>query len=453
MAGCSDELCCPARAWLVLLALGSWALLCVLDLSAARWSEQVEDSEEDYFRWLSHGVSLAVLAVAAIALLAAGLWPRMGSETAKVATPCSGVVVHRLVPVEAQRCFALALHGTLVACALGWVALQLVAGRQPQVWIGLSTLYTLVSLAVAHRVMRPPTSPGLGWVDGVVTSSPMSGSPNHKQKGDALEDSFSDGADASPVVAVKTCHSGYTGSSSPFLLGDECIGKHGGSSGSSPRVAGDGLPDSYSVRVNITSNARLDRWRPLFKDATFGGSLPSRTPLGGSRDDILAGTLLTTQVDPSGFVGGVAANDFCFAAPTRPVDPPPPEEVQPPIDAAEAARKASLRLSLQSRPDIPGAAEVSRQSSESGLSDGSESQGASNVGPLGNNEEETTTCPAAEPSEAETRLLGEASQEKESAASSATFEPSARFESHSSCALEDHSLNRVPNQEPHALEQ
>ncbi|CAE8600359.1 unnamed protein product [Polarella glacialis] len=171
-----------AAKWtLTALALASWALMCILDLSGLWWQANSSIVPEDHSRcWLSRGLALGVLAAAILATalqrlrpcrrrgaLADGkgpesfvmeAWsPRPGAEAQSLERPgassrglerpgssSGGITSHRLALV--------ATHWCLLCGATAWLALHAANGDAPQVAAGAVALVALLILALGTAV-------------------------------------------------------------------------------------------------------------------------------------------------------------------------------------------------------------------------------------------------------------------------------------------------------------
>mmetsp|Transcript_68920 Transcript_68920/g.121830 ORF Transcript_68920/g.121830 Transcript_68920/m.121830 type:complete len:614 (-) Transcript_68920:220-2061(-) len=214
------------------LALGSWSLLILLDLAAD--ATNGDDFPED--RWMSFGTSLGVLAVAFLLLLMSRLQVLLGWRRRKKRTVGLSSVVP-MVQEDLQEeqgsekgselLWHLAIHGMLVVGALCWLLLNALQQDTEQVWRGLNTLYCLISLAC------------IGAWPGSGSGGPMA---DIDEKVRLVQDEPS-----SPKPSKSLGSKSSFGQSSPSLA----------------------VEDNAVPPVPL----RRGRWKHLFKDPTFNGSV------------------------------------------------------------------------------------------------------------------------------------------------------------------------------------
>lgn len=184
-------------------ALCFWLLVCVLDLTSVWWRNDGSETEDRDRRW-SCGVAIATFCTALVALLAGRLrlqhWPATASAPERRLRCCccvpffcrsrrspkvskvSDISLADAADVEANggsqtkvesssgsdccRCCSrgphsicsralvawvaadVAAHVVLLLGVLAWLGLHATAVREPQVWVGLTSLLVLVALAV-----------------------------------------------------------------------------------------------------------------------------------------------------------------------------------------------------------------------------------------------------------------------------------------------------------------
>jgi len=131
----------PCQVMCAFFAVGSWVILCILDLCVA-WRSNAASAEGPI--WESRGIALTVLVIACLVLLTSCFctWRRRVTdhgERLRTAPSC--------FMFWATLCL---LHGTLVGGGFCWLTLHAVRRRYWQVWVGIATLYALISLAVLH---------------------------------------------------------------------------------------------------------------------------------------------------------------------------------------------------------------------------------------------------------------------------------------------------------------
>lgn len=277
-----------ANVCLEFLALGSWLLLCSLDFAAVASSE-ISDTNE----WASHGLGLSVLAAATL-LLALGQWGRLSRPVARkrdelpgMALPLPAAAHHEVSMLRKLRaklsqvpgCCALLVHGTLVAGGACWLLLQASLGREPQVWMGATTLYTLAALAAVRYALRPAAK----------------GCCLAKVGGGCC------GAESLPNVVVYAW-----GQQSEGEAVEKQAKQEAGAGGQSERLAGSWKlakapwfkrrtspmePEEELEAVSVVNTSSLrrsssSRWKPLFKDPTFGaGEMPGSPGGAGAPED------------------------------------------------------------------------------------------------------------------------------------------------------------------------
>eukprot|EP00747_Dinoflagellata_sp_TGD_P070804 gnl/TRDRNA2_/TRDRNA2_156753_c0_seq1.p1 gnl/TRDRNA2_/TRDRNA2_156753_c0~~gnl/TRDRNA2_/TRDRNA2_156753_c0_seq1.p1 ORF type:complete len:524 (+),score=98.87 gnl/TRDRNA2_/TRDRNA2_156753_c0_seq1:126-1697(+) len=132
------------------LALGSWSLLCVLDVSGAWWPDADTTVEGRESSWI---IVLAVLAASIFAFVVPAVRLQSGGvggadqrrvhsfgESSPPKDTTKATIGNTLTGSF------LVMHILLVVGAICWVLLHVAAGRTPQVCAGLAILYNVVSL-------------------------------------------------------------------------------------------------------------------------------------------------------------------------------------------------------------------------------------------------------------------------------------------------------------------
>eukprot|EP00929_Paragymnodinium_shiwhaense_P078873 TRINITY_DN40925_c0_g1_i1.p1 TRINITY_DN40925_c0_g1~~TRINITY_DN40925_c0_g1_i1.p1 ORF type:complete len:439 (-),score=102.92 TRINITY_DN40925_c0_g1_i1:258-1574(-) len=227
------------------LALGAWALLCLLDLLDFLTGSSKEDD-----------VRLAPLVVAFAILLVAG-----GLYVAQRFQPSSGCGL------------AIATFITLVSGCISWLLCTLAVDRQGQVWAGPATLYTLLSLGYSEygRVRRQqlgepaPSSVNIQVqkVGPTITAIPASANKGATNGTTSQASSATDGKETKKSPTIPD---------TPTQLLSEASARAGSPS---PRRWSKLSQGASESRVNYLDlplqRSSRGRWKPLFLDPTMGG--------------------------------------------------------------------------------------------------------------------------------------------------------------------------------------
>lgn len=134
-----------------ILAVGSWSLLCVLDLADVWRGDAAQDGEKS-----SKAIGLIVLGVAISALVFAlaqqsSHWK--ASPAGKAADPPEAVGLVDGSGDERRTAWSrwvFAIHAVLIGGSIVWLLFHAFGQRGQQVWIGLATLYSVSSLAAVQ---------------------------------------------------------------------------------------------------------------------------------------------------------------------------------------------------------------------------------------------------------------------------------------------------------------
>lgn len=220
----------------VLLALGSFALMCTFELSTILLAHNSDN------QWRSCSFAIGVLAIAISVFAAEQVQLQRGQRAmqrmaAKQSVESQSMAGHDTLdvcdPDRTSACMqysgAVAIHGILIGGSTCWLILHASLQNEPQIWVGPATLYTLVSLAIVqYKIMK--------FKEQIMAHTAITG------------------------VACKV-----PGQSN--------------------------LPKSklaYTSETGIISKRCASKWKPLFKDPTFNGQiLPACLPLNeaGNKDD------------------------------------------------------------------------------------------------------------------------------------------------------------------------
>lgn len=179
----------------------------------------------------------------------------------------------------------LAPHALLALGGMIWTVFQVAECREAHVWVGLMSLYCTVSLAflevtVSLAAAVPPCT-------AVVAERGVDGAQDNTLGSAAVVLTVDTGVPAGqPRGGSKSAGAADCGSprSSPSGMG-ACYSTSGYSSV--------GCSELMGLEPSRTSGAR--RWRPLFKDPTFGGTCPTTEQLQASLPEAERQAKMSTQ--------------------------------------------------------------------------------------------------------------------------------------------------------------
>jgi hypothetical protein len=213
-----------------LSALGSWGVLCGLEVATA-WPSQAASclgDEPEPFIDDRTVASLAALAaaIAAALFVASLLWPRWSWR---------------------HTC-ANALHGTLLCSCVCWLAVQAEAQRAPQVCAGSGTLWALLSMFALHCSKESSLFGGTAAIsaaDAISASAALGVLPvAGNREGDVR---FADRGPSTPAAAAQACgvcgHAAATSSSTVADFSD-------------PAADDDELADMVKVKTDLINAIR-----------------------------------------------------------------------------------------------------------------------------------------------------------------------------------------------------
>lgn len=254
--------------WATLLSLGSWLLLCILDAldeANASWT----------LRYCSIGISFTVLIVAAILFaIEKGVgvyrlktWKHRPLEVSVVPVDDKKKVTSPPPPSPLWKEASLSTlgHVILISGAVAWTILRAAKehdrSARDQVWLGLITIYSLMSLFVlrllflhrGHRLdhvldiesSKTEVTGGLSRQSSPDVKLILVNSPKRPPEKDPMSDIQQEGHE-------------YLTRMEAMFASEEDI--------------------SYwpEIRMLAEIRANAGRWTPLFKDPTFGGSAMSK---------------------------------------------------------------------------------------------------------------------------------------------------------------------------------
>jgi len=222
-----------------LLALGSWILLCCLDLSTVWWSDTSSDE-----RLVSNVISLVVLAAATLAFsVVVGLQcccNDLNSRSIRplpAASESKGQSTFRYQPTRVAVAAAV-LDVLLLTGSLVWLCVHAAAQRSTQACVGAATFYSLLCLAlVRSEVFKSP-----------ITERRVSPCVTPCSPGDSV-----------PVVFESTPEPGEAG---------KTIALTETATESREEAA---APVAFLSEASTVPTAGSNRWKPLFEDPTFDG--------------------------------------------------------------------------------------------------------------------------------------------------------------------------------------
>lgn len=315
------------------LALGCWAALCAIEAASAARRHPLAQLEGAAGRWTGTALSLAVLIAASLALAAT-------------------FAVQRLRPprIASWRCLLtdLASFAFLLLGGAVWTLWQAAEGQEAQVWTGVIAVYCSASLAVVVAVASLAAS-------ATCTVPASGGATNSAPEATVLVAVSPQGAPAFLAAAkadARTARCATCG----------CPGCRRVSLSSSFGTNHSGALAAMSSEASIRSFSKK-KWRPLFRDPTFGGSYSSELkPSESQADDVRAFTAGHASA------GGEAVPDTAW-----------PHGDTTPAERSSALAVAAFehRLSMAERtPVVPAACRKADEGSDSGLSADSSNDGA-----------------------------------------------------------------------------
>eukprot|EP00929_Paragymnodinium_shiwhaense_P079317 TRINITY_DN41288_c0_g1_i1.p1 TRINITY_DN41288_c0_g1~~TRINITY_DN41288_c0_g1_i1.p1 ORF type:complete len:433 (-),score=77.16 TRINITY_DN41288_c0_g1_i1:186-1484(-) len=290
-----------------LLALGSWTLLCLVDLSAAWWSDL------DAARLASNGVAVVALVLASVASIAhhaanacaSEESPRSG-KAAAVLPSTDGQADDSGMPSgsEATVRWAVAAQGALLAGSLTWFLLHAAGGRSRQAWFGVATLYTLTSLTVVQCTLylrgadaaRGPQNPYM------IDNLKVPGGPPGMTLGDVAVDN-TDGVVVDQAPKTRAAQGLGFSESQKLAGGREAEkmpepGEVGQVISPTSKIA-NARQQAGMITVPVAAHrASRGRWKPLFKDPTFRGTVALQ----------MAGCPRPSQLAPGGKLVGPSSS-------------------------------------------------------------------------------------------------------------------------------------------------
>eukprot|EP00927_Polykrikos_kofoidii_P030233 TRINITY_DN26043_c0_g1_i2.p1 TRINITY_DN26043_c0_g1~~TRINITY_DN26043_c0_g1_i2.p1 ORF type:complete len:427 (+),score=46.62 TRINITY_DN26043_c0_g1_i2:55-1281(+) len=247
-------------AWRGALAVGSWGLLCVVDLSPVWWGDDAS------LRGWSNGIALSALTLATLSLA-------IHNRSCVCSAVCSGRFVPReraaalqgiapsmMVPGESPQtesqtwqadCWAAAAHASLMCGAVVWLSMHTVSGRVQQVLFGAATLYTLLSLAVLQYASLPGTG------DLLPAAKKMSSRSGVKSNGTSFDYCFGD-----VDVVPRHTQPGAAGQPTKFST----LHPAPLAAGFAGAEGGDAATEAAATTcLKTTARSSSGRWKPLFK--------------------------------------------------------------------------------------------------------------------------------------------------------------------------------------------
>lgn len=326
------------------LALGCWAALCAIEAASAARRHPLAQLEGAAGRWTGTALSLAVLIAASLALAAT-------------------LAVQRLRPprIASWRCLLtdLASFAFLLLGGAVWTLWQAAEGQDAQVWTGVIAVYCSASLAVVVAVASLAAS-------ATCTVPAAGGATNSAPEASVLVAVSPQGAPAF-LAAAKADARTAGGSRGCATCGCPGCGRRvslSSSHGTNHSGALAGMSSEASIR-SISKNSRR-KWRPLFKDPTFGGSYTSEFKSSDFQaDDVRAFS-----------VGRVAAVDEAVPDTAWPHEDTTPAERSSALAVAAFERRLSMSAERTLVVPVPAACLKADEGSDSGLSADSSNDGA-----------------------------------------------------------------------------
>eukprot|EP00931_Biecheleriopsis_adriatica_P001817 TRINITY_DN10228_c0_g2_i1.p1 TRINITY_DN10228_c0_g2~~TRINITY_DN10228_c0_g2_i1.p1 ORF type:complete len:498 (-),score=98.71 TRINITY_DN10228_c0_g2_i1:29-1489(-) len=247
------------------LALGSWLVLCILEL-ADDATDEYGLNIDDRRHW-SYAVGLALLVVA-LSMLIAGAVTRgaCSKGDCKRQTPLASVVPAEADPwapvtvpsadskatSAAGRCdWHRATHGTLLVGALGWIIAHVVLQNYQQAWRGVTTLHCQACLAFIGCVWWPRKQQEVAEVRASLLR---------------LKEELEKARQVEPPSPGKGVKLGSLSNRTRTLSHD------GGLSLGIVRVPSKGR-NSASLRSS-QPQSKPSRWKPLFQESALGSEAP-----------------------------------------------------------------------------------------------------------------------------------------------------------------------------------
>lgn len=250
------------------LSIGNWFLLCLLEVAPELATDDGPDVES---RWWSFATGGSVLVGALLLLIASRIHGSYALSANKLK-----VSPHAVVPVESSslatmselrslartHCWHVAIHSSLVAGALVWLIVHTASQQSQQVWRGIGTLYSLLSLACLDFIWYPETrlnaeEPDI-WAFGERRISSMDRQTS--------------------LLSTGSLEENRSGTSKQV---SESSGKGGTASKSSSRMA---MRQAARNNTKNFSNSQFGRkstrWKSLFVDPSFGNTISGVTKQG-----------------------------------------------------------------------------------------------------------------------------------------------------------------------------
>eukprot|EP00927_Polykrikos_kofoidii_P008933 TRINITY_DN13726_c0_g1_i1.p1 TRINITY_DN13726_c0_g1~~TRINITY_DN13726_c0_g1_i1.p1 ORF type:complete len:399 (+),score=39.76 TRINITY_DN13726_c0_g1_i1:71-1267(+) len=281
MRGCCDF-------WSVQLACAGWLVLCILDFASIRWpvdGYEEEDCEEVRFQSLWVGLAGPCI-VAAITVFHLCLLRRTRLHDS--IEPLEGY------PRRACLVVVFLAHVTLVVCAVCWLLFHTFAEREPQIREGIVALACLVLVASVRAAVEVPkliksSRKKARDVAGVEEIQIEQGLDSNESAPLCPEIFRSKSWEARKCKSIEDFGRQKSDSQEIFRQVFILAASKASSIASVASTKDPGLARQTSATVEIAASrvesadgeaqalqlpVRTSRWRPLFEDQSFHGSLP-----------------------------------------------------------------------------------------------------------------------------------------------------------------------------------